>query len=308
MTSILLPSEMTRRRAIQLGLAAAASMAPRQRSVSLAAAQATPGTSHYAHLEQLQEATDLAARIDDPAMRVVALTPADAFGKGHIPGAAQVDWDALNLARSDEASVNAWGEAMTALMAQLGIGTNTQVVTYDDATLFAARLWWVLRFLGHEQVSVLNGGLAAWQAAGGEIGASPAEIAASATPASANPAAWRRDILATLDDVKASLNHANVAIVDARSPEEYAKGHIPGAVNIPYPRNATAEPPLYWLPQDELLAMYAQAGVTPDKRVIPYCSTGVRSAVTAFTLSLIGYEHVILFSTSWAEWTEGERG
>lgn len=304
MTRWIVTQDMTRRRTLQLGCAVTFGMAVGQQSAGGAAAQATPVPS-YSRPEQLDEAADLVMITDDPSFRVIALTPAEDFAKGHVPGAGQVDWDALNLAKSDEASITAWGEAMTALMARLGIGSDTQVVTYDEVTLFAARLWWVLRFLGHEQVSVLNGGLAAWQAAGGEIDTSPAAPATPGATTSAEPPAWRREMLATLEDVKASIGQSNVAIVDARSPQEFAKGNIPGAVNIPYPSNATTAPPLTWLPQDDLLTIYAQAGVTPDKRVIPYCSTGVRSAVTAFTLSLIGYEHVSLFSTSWAEWNGG---
>ena len=107
----------------------------------------------------------------------------------------------------------------------------------------------------------------------------------------------------TLAEVRASLGQPDVALVDARSPKEYAAGHLPGAVNIEFTRNALPDQPKDFKPAAELRAMYAAAGITPDKTVIPYCLTGVRSAVTYFTLRLIGYDDVTLFTGSWKEWS-----
>jgi thiosulfate/3-mercaptopyruvate sulfurtransferase len=102
--------------------------------------------------------------------------------------------------------------------------------------------------------------------------------------------------------VREALGDPGVAIVDARAPEEYAAGHIPGAVNLNYVRNAEPEPPRRWLPEAELREMYEAIGVTPEKLVIPYCTSGVRSAVTFFTLRLLGYPSVALYTGSWQEW------
>ncbi len=102
----------------------------------------------------------------------------------------------------------------------------------------------------------------------------------------------------------ANLEVANAVILDVRKLEEYAEGHIPGAVNINFPLNAAPEPPKFWKPVSELRALYEEAGVTPDKLVIPYCASGVRSAVTAFSLHLIGYEQLALYTGSWLEWGE----
>ena len=95
--------------------------------------------------------------------------------------------------------------------------------------------------------------------------------------------------IATLAETSAAVDQPNVAFVDARTAEEYAAGHIPGAVDIPFTDNAAPDSPHIWKSADELRAMYAAAGITPDKNVIAYCSTGVRSAATYFTLVLIGY-------------------
>jgi thiosulfate/3-mercaptopyruvate sulfurtransferase len=94
-----------------------------------------------------------------------------------------------------------------------------------------------------------------------------------------------------------------VVLVDARTAEAFADGHIPGAIDIEFTRNAQPDPPKVWKSASELRAMYEDAGVTPDKTVIPYCTTGVRSAATYFTLRLLGYENVRLFTGSFKEWS-----
>src|SRR5690606_18457518 len=91
--------------------------------------------------------------------------------------------------------------------------------------------------------------------------------------------------------------------VDARSQGEFADGHIPGAVNVHFIDNAVGGDLKSWKSPADLLAMYEAAGVSPNQRAIPYCSSGVRSATTYFTLRQIGFENVALFTGSFAEWT-----
>ena len=304
---------LTRRRAIAHGLSGAAGIAlatverrsTSARWMSTPAASPAP-SSAYARPETLVDAATLVAHAGDPALTLLALMPADEFAAGHIPGSVQLDWPQLEITDTSDASVARWQAAMADLFASLGGQT---VVTYDGGSLFATRPWWLLHYLGYDAVHVLNGGLPAWRAAGGAVESvtSSAEATPAATPqgspvVSAAPGP-RSDALATLADVQAALDDPGVVFVDARTPEEYAAGHIPGAVNINYPRNAAPDPPHVWLPPDALLAMYAEAGATPDKRVIPYCTTGVRSSVTYFTLYVLGYDNVRLFTGSWAEWS-----
>ncbi len=268
-----------------------------------AAAQsdATRGAGQgYAHPDWLVSANWLKQHLDDPTVKVVALTPGKDFAKAHIPGAARIGWPDLNLADTSPASVAGWRKAVERKLTRLGIERRDTVVIYDGGTLFAARLWWVLDYLGQPDKRILNGGLPAWIAAGGKVerGAptvAPAAVAYHGTP---NPAD-----LAALDEVKASLGKPGVVLIDARTEGEYARAHIPGAININYPRNARPEAPHYWKSAKALRRLYVKAGATPDKTIIPYCSTGVRSAVTYFSLRLIGYPKVALYTGSWAEWS-----
>lgn len=288
---------------IESSATATGSMQPTPQLISASpAASPSPGaTSGYAHPEWLADAAWLKAHLHDPHLRVVALTPKADFEKGHIPGAAQIDWSDLGLVDTSDASVAKWRGQVEQKLTDLGITTSDTVVVYDGGTLYAPRLWWVLDQLGHNDKRVLNGGLAAWTAAGGQLETGPSRVRPASTPYQGTP---NPSDLATLDFVKAHLHDPNVVLVDTRTPQEYAAGHIPGAININFTENALPNPPMYWKTAAQLGTLYADAGVTPGKLVITYCSTGVRSAVTYFTLRLIGYPTVRLYTGSWTEWSQ----
>jgi thiosulfate/3-mercaptopyruvate sulfurtransferase len=239
----------------------------------------------------------LALHISDRDLRIIALSDADEFATAHIPGAVQVDWPAFEITETTDGAVASWEQDMTALLTNLSISPDSTVVVYDYGTHYSARVWWVLKALGHEKVYLLNGGFAEWEAYGlgtdsGNVAVSPATTAYVANP---DPS-----LLATKADVEQALGDPNIAIVDARTPEEYAAGHIPGAINIPFTENYAADGTL--LSPDELTALYTEAGVTPDKPVIVYCSTGVRAASDMFALTYLGYQ-ATLYAGSYQEWS-----
>jgi thiosulfate/3-mercaptopyruvate sulfurtransferase len=267
-----------------------------------ATARATPasGDEGYAHPEWLVDPEWVTEHLDDPEVRIVALTPADEFAAGHVPGAAQVDWPELEVTDTSDPSIAAWQGEIEGILTRLGLAPDQTIVIYDGGTLYAARLWWVLEQLGHADKRILNGGFSGWTAAGAPVETGASTATAAPTPYNGTP---NRAALATLSDVRAALDDPGTVLVDARSAEEYGAGHIPGAVNLPFPENAAANDPKVWKSAPELLAMYAALGVTPDKQVIPYCTTGVRSAVTYFTLRLLGFPDVRLYTGSWAEWS-----
>ncbi|MDQ3692294.1 MAG: sulfurtransferase [Chloroflexota bacterium] len=300
--------ELTRRTVVGRGLTIGiglGAVTQERRPAARATPAATPATPVAARPELLIDANALIAADRERAVSIVALTPAEEFAEAHIPGAAHIDWPAFEVVDTSDASIARWRGEVEATLATLGISREATVVTYDQGTLFAARLWWILRYLGHAEADnrVLNGGLAAWQEAGGWVGAIPG----GTPPAPANTTgAYEGEpqpaVLSQLAEVRASLDDPTVVFVDARTSEEYVAGHIPGAVNLNYPLNAQPEPPNTWKPVAELRSMYEALGVTPDKTVIPYCTSGVRSAVTFFTLKLIGYPSVALYTGSWQEW------
>lgn len=248
----------------------------------------------------LIDAATLASERERTEFRVTALTPPDVFVAGHIPGARTVDWPALELPRTTEEAIATWTNAMKPAMSSLGSGSLFSAAIYDEGSLFACRLWWVLDYLGYDNKLILDGGLPAWVAAG--LPTETGEQDPFTTPGF-EEVPLRPDVLAPIAEVADAVGDPTVVLVDARNPDEYAAGHIPGAVNIPYQLNAETQPPRFWKPNDLLGKIYAEAGVTPDKRVIPYCLTGVRSSVTWFSLRMLGYAGTALFTGSWAEWS-----
>lgn len=262
----------------------------------IASPAATPGG--YAHPDWLADPAWLDQHLHDHNLIVIALTPADEFAKGHIDGAVQVDWP--DLALTESAQIDTWRSQMETLFTKLGVERADTVVIYDGGTLYAPRLWWILYQLGQQDIRILNGGLPAWAAAELPLATGAASPTAASVPYRGTP---NDAAIATVDQVVAALKDPNTVLVDARTKDEYDQGHIPGAVLFPFDQVATAESPHVWKSADELQEEFAALGVTPDKQVIPYCSSGVRSAALYFTLRLIGYEHVSLFSGSYDEWT-----
>jgi thiosulfate/3-mercaptopyruvate sulfurtransferase len=272
-------------------------------AVRVTGAQAPPASpipGGYAHPEALVGVDWLSSRARDGEL-LVALMPEEEFEAAHIGASFRIDWPDLEVVDTSDDGIAAWEATVRERIGDLHIAPESSVVVYDNGTLFASRLWWVLRYLGHDDVRILDGGLPAWRAAGHEVETGPVVMTMEKRPpysGVANPA-----MLAQRDEVMAALDDPGVVLVDARAPDEYARGHIPGAINVNYPLNATGDPPR-WKTAGALREMYEAAGVTPETMVIPYCSSGVRSAVTAFTLWLIGYPHVALYTGSWNEWSE----
>ncbi|HZR03141.1 MAG TPA: rhodanese-like domain-containing protein, partial [Burkholderiales bacterium] len=212
--------------------------------------------SGYAHGEWLADPAWLQAHLHDSNVKVIALMGSSEFKSGHIPGAMQIDWPELGLADTSDPSIAHWRADIEERLSRLGISQSDTVLIYDDGTLYAPRLWWILDQLGHRDKRILNGGLVAWTNARGKIekGTFPNHRHTEAYKGAPNAAA-----LATLNDVKAALDDPSVVLVDARTPAEYAKGHIPGAINIPFTDNAVATRPKVWKSAQELRAMYQSA-------------------------------------------------
>lgn len=287
---------ITRRQVVIAGLAAGAGRM--LTGDARIAAQATPQPSAPDHLI---EAWAVFTLLESPAFRPVALAGDAAQAEGFIPGSQLVDWRQMELMDTvDDAAVTGWADNMSALFARVGLSRDDEIVIYDDGSLFAPRPWWVMRLLGYENVQVLNGGFPAWRQANGEESPDAASSRVASSPPVAADRRW--EMLARLPEILEHLEDPEWILVDARTPEEYERGHIPGAVNVNFLRNVEEDGPPFWRSPDDLRAMYAAAGVTPDKHVVPYCETGARSAVTDFTLRWLGYPSVALYSASWQEW------
>jgi thiosulfate/3-mercaptopyruvate sulfurtransferase len=235
----------------------------------------------------------------NPDLVVIALLPANDFADGHIPGAVQVDRSELAITDTAEATIDAWEAEVESLLTSIGVTRDSTVVVYDDGSHDAARLWWVLTQLSHPSVSLLDGGLSAWSDLGEPVEAGPSAPIAAPVHYDGIP---NESTLVTKETVEAALGDSQVVIVDARPANEYAAGHIPGAINIPMEQNYSSTHGTL-LPIDQLQSLYIDAGITPDKQVIVYCNSGVRASSDFFALTYLGYPNVALYAGSWPEWS-----
>ncbi|MBI2911933.1 MAG: sulfurtransferase [Chloroflexi bacterium] len=227
----------------------------------------------YVRPDMLAGTDWLAEHLDDPQVRIVDCGPPEAYARAHIPDAVALPVHHY-LKGPDNVHVMD-SAAFAEAMARLGIGDDTLVVGYDEnGGNWAARLWWVLRYYGHDNARVLNGGWDTWLAEGRPLSRS----APQPSPATFT-ARVRRAAIARSDDVRACIHEPGAVILDVRSPDEYMGeerrtnqrvGHIPGAVNIEWSRALTDDERRTWRPAPELRALYEAAGVTPDRDIITH--------------------------------------
>ncbi len=266
----------------------------------------------------------LAAHLDDPQWVVFDCRHAPAgtprgeaeryhgrasYAAGHIPRARFADMEA-ELAGPVEPGTGRhplpdW-DAFCEWLGRQGVANTAQVVVYDDSSgAWAARLWWMLRVLGHEPVAVLDGGFARWQREGrptDTAGPAPAPARFVARP---DPA-----LLASLEEVAASLGSAGMLLVDARAAERYRgesepmdprAGHIPGAINLPFQGNVDAEG--VFLPPERLRERLLQAyGGRAPERTVHYCGSGVTACHNLLAQAAAGLPPGRLYAGSWSQW------
>lgn len=267
----------------------------------------------YTHPEVLVDATWVEAHLHDPKVRLIEVdVDTKAYAEGHIPGAVGLNWQKElqdQLVRAPLSASN-----LEALLSNAGVNNDTTVVLYgDNNNWFAAWALWILKYYGHKDVRLLDGGRVKWLADKREITSEVPTYARTNYKTSAP----NDTIRAFRDQVASKLGNGSTALVDVRSPGEYSGellapanlpqegaqrgGHIPGAANIPW-GSAVREDGTF-KSAAELKALYEGKGITPDKEIIAYCRIGERSSHTWFALHyLLGYSNVRNYDGSWTEW------
>jgi thiosulfate/3-mercaptopyruvate sulfurtransferase len=277
----------------------------------------------YAHPEYLVTPAELAARLDEPTLRIldatVFLVPAESgyraesgkekYDQGHIPGAAFMD---LIRGFSDTTtglgfSLQEPGVLADALGA-LGISNDDQVVLYASGhMMWATRALWLLRYAGHERVAVLNGGISRWKAEGRAISEDPHSY--PPVPYRANP---QPQVFVDLDGMRSAMGTAGVCTVNALSPDVYAgtgdmhygrRGHIPGSLNLHYDDLMEAG---NFKPADDLHAALSATGMLDADKVVTYCGGGISATIDAFACLLVGKNEVAVYDGSMSEWVRDE--
>ena len=275
-----------------------------------------------AHREYLTETDWLAAHLDDPALRVLECTTllhplpdggyraesgAATWAAGHIPRSGFAD---LTGELSDRASSLRFmmppPDQLAAAMARLGVGDGTRVVLYDRAVnMWAARVWWMLRAIGFDAATVLNGGWRKWTLEG-----RPISTGSCAYPPGRLVARPRPDVFADKAAVLAGLGDTATCVLNALTEEQHRgtggvhygrPGRIASSRNVPARSLVDARTHAY-LPLDQLRKQFEASGALESGRVITYCGGGIAASSDAFVLALLGHDDVAVYDASLSEW------
>ena len=229
------------------------------------------------------------------------------FETRHLPGAVFFDIDAVSDQATDLPHMLPPPAEFAAKVGALGIGDDDHVVIYDTVgTTGAARVWWTFRAMGHDRVSVMDGGLPKWLAEG-----RAATSEAPARAAKAKTAALRPALVRAREDMLANIDSKAEQVVDARSAGRFAAtepepragmrgGHIPGSMNVPFP-DVLNEDRTFKSPA-EVKARFEAAGVDLARPITTTCGSGVTASTLALALFNAGVEDVAVYDGSWSEW------
>jgi thiosulfate/3-mercaptopyruvate sulfurtransferase len=216
----------------------------------------------------LIEPEELQKKLNQPGVRVIDTRPQAEYAKGHVPGAVRVDvksWQEQGKKEGGFHDARAWGE----MVGRLGIGHDTRVVVYGSSPTDTARVWWTLKYLGLENVAILNGGWDLWVKQ-----KLPTDTAAPKVEAVAFEPKFQADRLEEIDSLKKSVQSGKVTVVDARTKDEYTGkdargkrgGRIPGAKHLEW-KELLAEDGRFKSPE-ELRALFRERGILPEQTAV----------------------------------------
>ncbi|MDE1765893.1 MAG: sulfurtransferase [Thaumarchaeota archaeon] len=270
---------------------------------------------NYVHPEVLTDTETVAKNMGNNTIKLVEVDydPENAYRQGHIQNASLIWWkrDINDPVTRDIVSKSQFED----LMSRNGITADSEVVLYGDFNnWFAAFVFWIFKYYGHEKIKIMNGGRKKWEMEKRPYTKEEPQI--QKTKYVSQPP--NEGIRAYLFDVRRSLDKKDTVLVDVRSPKEFSGeitappeypmehaqrgGHIPGANNIPW-ATAINDTDGTFKTVEELKKNYETKGVTPDKDVICYCRIGERSSHSWFVLKyLLGYPQVRNYDGSWTEW------
>ena len=230
--------------------------------------------------------------------KVVDVRSADAYAKGHVPGAVNLPWQRLNVSESDGIRNEfASDETFKKELGAAGLRYGEKVVIYDTTAL-PGRAYVAFEYAGLGATThVLDGGVAAWT-----DGLSTDAVAVEATEFSLD---HKNDIRVDKEYVAKKVGAKGAVIIDGRNEEAFADGHIPGATALPAASLLNKDATLQSEPI--LTALLSSKGVNPDQEVVSYCGSGVAAANNYLALKNLGYQNVVLYDASWDEWSRDPR-
>lgn len=274
----------------------------------------------YVNPDSLVGVEWLAEHLEDDGLKIVDAThhlpiserdAAEEFEFRHIPGSVFFDIEEISDHTNELPHMIPAPEYFAKKVGELGISNDDKVVVYDSAGGFlaAARVWWMFRLYGHDNVCILDGGLAQWgkkkkPLEHGDV--RPTEVSFKVTD-------FREHMVRRKDDVLTNIDSEEELLVDARSTKRFHGeeweprpcknlGHVPGSVNMPFPELMVPRKDYLYRPADEMAAAFAEYGIDFSKTVVTSCGSGLTAAVITFAAHLLGHENSAVYDGSWAEW------
>lgn len=250
--------------------------------------------------QDIISAADAAKMLKDQNTVFVSTRSATDYTKVHIAGAVNIDPKTLNGAKSMLLPAG----QIASVFGKNGISNTKSIIIYDDGSgKYAGRMYWIMKYMGANDVKVLDGGMKAWRMARKPVTKNPTSIAAATFTPKVN-----KNFMATMAQVKSAANNPAYVIIDARSVEEFngvaatnlRKGHIPGSINIAHTSVLTDNSTLK--SAAELKALFQAEGVTKDKKVILYCESSVRAGILFLALKGLDYPNVQVYDGAYLEW------
>jgi thiosulfate/3-mercaptopyruvate sulfurtransferase len=270
----------------------------------------------YANPQSLVSTDWLAEHINAPDVRVVDASwylPADnrdpvaEYDEAHIPGAVRFDINEIADTDSDLPHMMPSPEKFSSRMRKLGIGDGNRVVVYDGGSMMAAaRVWWMLRTFGHDDVAILDGGFNKWKTEGRALEDLPPTLRERHFTARLNSTMIRY-----VDQMLANIDSKKEQVVDARAQARFdgvapepregmRSGHIPGSVCVPFIEVIDDNKTM--LPAMDIKEAFDSAGLDLKKPIVATCGSGVSASMLVFALHLIGQRQNAVYDGSWSEW------
>ena len=255
--------------------------------------------------QDIISAKELAKIYKKTDVTIISCRKAESYAKMHITGSVNLDLKKLCKPGKLKGILLPTDE-IASILGKKGISNKNTLVIYDKGNYkYAGRLYWILKYLGCENVKVLDGHLQGWQKA-----RKPVTKTATKAKAVTFTVNEKRAFLATTRDVKVAKSNANVILIDARSREEFSGekgktpklGHIPSAKSFEYKKvlNTSGQ---NLKSKADLQAIFTKAGITSDKEIILYCETSVRAGVVFLALKGLGYSKVKVYDGAFWKWT-----
>lgn len=229
------------------------------------------------------------------------------YAAGHIPGAVFFDLDGHSDKTSDLPHMMPSAETFAAAVGSLGISNSDHIVVYDGLGFMSGpRIWWMFKAFGHENVSVLNGGMPAWLRADGPIEDQQTDVTATRYQAALN-----EKYVASREEVLTFVEDGHRQIVDARSADRFSgraaeprkglkSGHMPEAKSLPFQKLVSESGLFESTPI--LQRIFEDAGLDLSRPIVTTCGSGVTAAILTLGLEEIGHRDNMLYDGSWAEW------